>query len=175
MKDSYLKGFAIIIAFTLNFTISAQNQPDSEKNPSTEILKNNFRLTYNFVNGRIIGEVNYKGSGFEVGASRYVWRDKLYLDASYGKMYVQPEREVTFAFQTETLHNYNTIPVWTIGAGYDLFKTSSLILSGELHFQHTSHDELKGQIIENGIVTYEKFHKRERVVQFNCKENVVTF
>lgn len=159
MKDNYLKGLAIIIAFTINFTVSAQNQIDSIKNTSSEILKNSFRLTYNFVNGRVIEEVNYKGSGFEVGASRYIWRDKLYLDASYGKMYVQPEREVTFAFQTETPHNYNTIPVWTIGAGYDLYKTSSLILSGELHFQHTSYESLESRITENGIVTYEKFHR----------------
>lgn len=150
-----------VFTFTICFTCFSQNETDIVNNTSSGILKNNLRLTYNFVNGRIIEEVNYKGSGFEIGASRYIWREKFYVDASYGKMYVKPEHAVTFAFQTKTPHNYYTVPVWTLGAGYDLFSTSSLILSGEVHYQHTSYNSLESRIIENGVVTYEKFHREK--------------
>ncbi len=93
------------------------------------------------------GQISAKG--FDLGYSRYLI-DHLYADITYGQKNFEGRNNAFFLDPNEMDHFNMT--VFTLGFGYDLYRSERFILSGELAYLRQSNQELIG-ILETGKLT----------------------
>lgn len=93
------------------------------------------------------GEISAKG--FDLGYSRYLINN-LYADMTFGKNNFEGRNNQFFLNPNEMDHFNMTI--FTLGFGYDLYRSDRFILSGELAYLRQSNQELIS-LLESGELT----------------------
>lgn len=93
------------------------------------------------------GKISAKG--FDLGYSRYLINN-LYADMTYGQKNFEGRNNQFFLDPNEMDHFNMTI--FTLGFGYDVYRSERFILSGELAYLRQSNQELIG-ILESGEIT----------------------
>ncbi len=93
------------------------------------------------------GRISAKG--FDLGYSRYLINN-LYADMTYGQKNFEGRNNAFFLDPAEMDHFNMTI--FTLGFGYDVFRSERFILSGELAYLRQSNQQLIG-ILESGGLT----------------------
>lgn len=94
------------------------------------------------------GQIGAKG--FDLGYSRYLINN-LYADLTYGMNNFEGKNN-PFFLDVNEMNRFN-MTIFTLGFGYDFYRSEKFILSGELAYLRQSNQELIG-ILESGALTF---------------------
>ncbi len=130
-----MKNLLLVILMTFSFAAQAQTD-----------LKNTVYFGYSLMEAKRSTTTGLSAKGFDIGYSRYI-KNRLYADVTYGQKNFEGRNSPFFLDPSEM--DYFNMRVFTLGFGYDVFRSEKFILSGELAYLRQSNQGLRSLLVSN--------------------------